>query len=212
MFLDRDGTLVHPRHYPRTPDELVLYDGIGASLRTLQRAGLRLVVVTNQAGVARGYVTEMDLARMHGYLRDELSLFSVRIDGIYYCPHHVEGVVPELRRACRCRKPEPGMLLQAAQDLDLDLSASWMVGDILDDVEAGNRAGCRTILVDVGTESAPENPVRCPSYVARDTLHALAIIASVEQLGPAANLAYSPATWHDISEPRAAAVGGGYVH
>src|SRR5690348_8254845 len=148
VFLDRDGTLVYPYHYPSRPEHLRLYDNIGPELHRLQELGYSLVMVTNQAGLAHGYFTEADLRTMHAYLRTELGRWGVSLAGIYYCPHHPEGAVPELALRCDCRKPRPGMLLRAAAELHLDLANSWFVGDILDDVEAGNRAGCRTILVD----------------------------------------------------------------
>jgi D-glycero-D-manno-heptose 1,7-bisphosphate phosphatase len=195
VFLDRDGTLVHPRHYPSRPEDLRLYDGIGPELRNLQRAGFRLVVITNQAGIARGYFTEADLQRMHEHLTIQLAQLGVQLDGIYHCPHHPAGVIPELSVRCDCRKPQPGMLLQAAADLGLDLRSSWFVGDILDDIEAGKRAGCRTILVDLGTERLPEQSIRHPDFIARDTLHALQIISACEQLGPVTDLAYHPQSW-----------------
>jgi D-glycero-D-manno-heptose 1,7-bisphosphate phosphatase len=195
VFLDRDGTLVYPRHYPSQPEDLVLYDGIGPQLRALGEAGFKLVVITNQSGIARGYFTESDLERMHDYLCAELATLGVHVDGIYYCPHHTEGTVPGLSVDCNCRKPAPGMLLNAAADLDLDLTRSWMVGDILDDVEAGRRAGSRTILVDIGTESSPTSALRAPAYVARDTRHALRIIRTVEALGGRAELTYRPTRW-----------------
>ena len=196
LFLDRDGTLVHPRHYPSRPADLLLYEGIGPLLRDVQRAGLRLVVITNQSGLARGLFTEGDLGRMHAHLASELARFGVRLDGVYYCPHHIEGTIPALAVACDCRKPRPGMLLRAAADLDLDLTRSWFVGDILDDVEAGARAGCRTVLVDLGTESAPQTGLRRPDYVARDTAHALRIVAAREGIGAPEDLTYQPATWN----------------
>jgi len=180
VFLDRDGTLVHPKHYPSRPEELVLYNNIGPGLRNLQRAGFRLVVITNQSGLARGYFTLADLHSMHKHLTSELEQLGVRLDAIYYCPHHQQGVIAELAIRCNCRKPQPGMLLQAAADLDLDLQACRLIGDILDDVEAGNRVGCQTILVDLGTESIPEQELRCPDYVASDTQHALQIINTIE--------------------------------
>lgn len=195
VFLDRDGTLVYPRHYPARPEDLRLYAGIEAPLRILQEADFCLVVITNQAGIARGYFTEADLARMHDYLTDELARLHVHLDGMYYCPHHPKGVIPELAIHCSCRKPQPGMLLQAAADLTLDLQHSWFVGDILDDIEAGNRAGCRTILVDLGTESFPQQALRHPEFVARDTLHALHLICAVEGQGPATDLDYCPSRW-----------------
>ncbi len=199
LFLDRDGTLVHPRHYPSRPEELHVYTGIGRELRRFQEAGFRLVVITNQSGLARGLFSSADLRRMHDHLIAELTRSSVRLDGIYHCPHHPDGVIPELSVRCRCRKPEPGMLLQAAADLDLDLRRSWVVGDILDDVEAGNRAGCRSVLVDLGTESPPDQPLRWPDFVARDTRHALRMIRAVEQFGPPVDLAYRPAGWQRVA-------------
>lgn len=212
IFLDRDGTLVHARHYPSRPEHLVLYDGIAPGLRTLQQAGFALVVVTNQSGVARGYFTEDDLARLHDHLRRELAALGVTLDGIYHCPHHPDGALPELALRCGCRKPQPGMVLRAAADLGLDPARSWFIGDILDDIEAGNRAGCQSILVDLGTERAPERPFRHPAYVARDTPHALAIIRDVEGIGPAVDRAYLPDAWKTASEPLVAgstASGGG---
>ena len=197
VFLDRDGTLVYPRHYPSRPEELLLYEGIGPELCKLQQAGFQLVVITNQAGIARGYFTEADLQRMHEHLTRELAQWGVWLDGIYYCPHHPAGVVPGLAIHCKCRKPQPGMLLKAAADLDLDLQRSWFVGDILDDIEAGNRAGCRGILVDLGTEKIPQEQIRCPSFVARNTCHALRIISAVEYVGLETDLNYCPPTWQD---------------
>lgn len=194
VFLDRDGTVVHARHYPSRPEDLVLYDGIGAPLHLLQRAGFLLVIITNQAGIARGLFPAGALGPMHDHLRRELARFDVRIDGIYYCPHHPAGVIAELAIRCDCRKPAPGMLLQAAADLDIDLARSWFVGDVLDDVEAGKRAGCRTVLVDLGTEQLPSKSLRTPDFVARDSLHALAIIAAEEQSGPPADR-YRPSRW-----------------
>jgi D-glycero-D-manno-heptose 1,7-bisphosphate phosphatase len=180
VFLDRDGTLVHPRHYPSSPRDLHLYCNIGPGLTEIQQAGFMVVVITNQSGLARGYFTLDDLHCMHEYLTSELERLGVRLDAIYYWPHQPEGVIPELSIRCNCRKPQPGMLLQAAIDLDLDLQQCWFVGDILDDVEAGNRAGCHTILVDLGTESISEQLLRRPDYVASDTQHALQIISAIE--------------------------------
>ena len=195
IFLDRDGTLVYPRHYPSRPEELQLYQGIGAGLRRLQRAGFKLVVITNQSGIARGLFGVRDLERMHRHLRAALARQDVRLDGIYYCPHHPEGVLPALAVRCDCRKPRPGMLLRAADELALDLERSWIVGDILDDIEAGKRAGCRGVLVDLGTERLPATRWRQPDFVARDTRHALHIIAAEERLAPSADRAYLPPGW-----------------
>ena len=195
LFLDRDGTLVHASHYPSRPEQLRLYDNIGPALQVLQQQhDFLLIIITNQAGIARGYFTEADLQRMHDYLTDELAAVSVHVDGIYHCPHHPEGVIEGLSIRCECRKPQPGMLLRAARELDIDLEQSWFVGDILDDVEAGNRAHCHTVLVDLGTESLPQHPLRVPTFVASNTLHALDIIRHVEET-TTPNLVYRPATW-----------------
>lgn len=195
VFLDRDGTLVHPRHYPSRPEDLRLYRGIGPELRALRRMGFRLVVITNQSGVARGLFTMADLDRMHAHLRACLAAEGATLDAIYYCPHHPDGVVPELALHCGCRKPEPGMLLRAADELRLSLADSWLVGDILDDVEAGHRAGCRSILVDLATESPPRAPERRPDYVTRDTRHALRLIQSIERGDATAEADYLPESW-----------------
>jgi D-glycero-D-manno-heptose 1,7-bisphosphate phosphatase len=200
LFLDRDGTLVEPRHYPSRPEELVLAQGIGPLLRTFQRSGWELIVVTNQSGIARGYFTEADLERMHDRLREMLRIWGVELNGIYACPHHVDGVIPELAIPCVCRKPQPGMLLRAAEERGIDLSRSWMIGDILDDTEAGNRAGCRTVLVDLGTEQVPDRPERWPRMVARSTREALERIAFAEDLLPMASppTLFQPQRWYAV--------------
>lgn len=199
IFLDRDGTLVHPVHYPSYPEQLRLYDHIGSELYRLQLMDFLLVVVTNQSGIARGYFTEADLQKMHQHLIRELAASDVYLSGIYYCPHHIDGVIPELAIRCHCRKPEPGMLLRAAAELNLDLHRSWFVGDILDDIEAGNRTGCRTILVDLGTEQLPTAIQRCPTFVARDSCHALRMIQVIESLDSELELTYCPTRWlHSI--------------
>jgi D-glycero-D-manno-heptose 1,7-bisphosphate phosphatase len=182
-----------------------VYPGIGPGLRALRAAGFLLVIVTNQSGIARGFFTPGDLDVMHRHLRRELQALGVAIDGIYYCPHHRDGVVPALAVDCRCRKPQPGMVYRAQADLDLDLGTSWLVGDILDDVQAGKQAGCRTVLVDIGTEARPGDRARCPDFVARDTPHAFRIIQACEGLGTDADLEYRPPRW---AAPEALTPGG----
>jgi D-glycero-D-manno-heptose 1,7-bisphosphate phosphatase len=195
IFLDRDGTLVHPYPYPSRPEHLCLYEHIGPELRRLQTMGFYLILVTNQSGIARGYFTEADLACMHTYLAEELAHWGVCINAIYYCPHHVQGTISQFAIPCNCRKPQPGMLFRAASEYALDLTHCWFVGDILDDVEAGNRAGCRTVLVDLGTEKTPTQVTRMPSFVARDTVHALQLIHTVTELSLDVDLLYHPPYW-----------------
>lgn len=195
ILLDRDGTLVHPRHYPSRPEELILYAGIARPLAALQGQGFKLIVVTNQSGIARGLFDARDLAAMHADLAARLAAEEVTIDGFYFCPHHPDGIVPELAIRCGCRKPQPGMLLRAAAEHSLDLARCWFIGDILDDVEAGRRVGCRTVLVDLGTEAPPSSSLRTPDFVARTTLQALAIVSAEEGEAVTADRAYLPPAW-----------------
>ncbi len=150
VFLDRDNTLILNDGDLGDPDKVVLREGVAAALRRLREKGFRLVVVTNQGGVARGKYTERDVDAVHqriARLVDEQAGTSGIIDRFYYCPYHPEGTVAEYRREHPWRKPQPGMLIQAARDLDLELPACWMIGDQVRDVTAGISAGCRTILL-----------------------------------------------------------------
>jgi D-glycero-D-manno-heptose 1,7-bisphosphate phosphatase len=195
LFLDRDGTLVHPRHYPTRPEELRIFEGVAPLLQRFQRHGWLIVLITNQSAVARGYLSENELGYLHACVAADLGQQGVRLDAVYHCPHHPEGTVAPYNVACECRKPAPGMLLRAARELAIELGRSWFVGDILDDVEAGRRAGCRTALVDLGTEAAPDSPLRTPHVVGRNTVHALAVVASLEGLGPHVGPDYTPNRW-----------------
>lgn len=195
LFLDRDGTLVHPRHYPTRPEELRIFEGVAPVLQRFQRQGWLIVLITNQSAVARGYLSEGELGYLHACVAADLGQQGVRLDAVYYCPHHPEGSVAPYNVACDCRKPAPGMLLRAARELGIDLERSWFVGDILDDVEAGRRAGCRTALVDLGTEAAPDAPLRTPHVVGRNTVHALVAVAAAEGLGVRVGPRYTPQRW-----------------
>jgi D-glycero-D-manno-heptose 1,7-bisphosphate phosphatase len=170
VFLDKDGTLVQDLPYNVDPRKLTLEKGVADGLRRLGKAGFRFVVVTNQAGVARGYFAEPALQAVEEGLRALLLREAgVTFDAFYYCPHFPQGSVPEYAIACDCRKPRPGMLLRASQEWGIDLSQAWMVGDILNDVEAGRRAGCRTVLIDNGNETEwLPGPYRQPHIIAPD--------------------------------------------
>lgn len=150
VFLDRDNTLIHNDGDLGDPQLVRVVDDVPRGLKSLHEAGFRLVVVTNQAGVARGKFTEHDVDMVHQRIAsmiDEQAHGLGLIDRFYYCPYHPEAVVPEYRRDHPWRKPHPGMLLQAARDMGLDLSHSWLVGDQERDIAAGRAAGCRTVLV-----------------------------------------------------------------
>lgn len=147
VFLDRDGTINREVNYLADPGQLELLPG---AKEALARMASRhpLVVVTNQAGIARGYLDEPRLQEIHARLAELLQ--PVPLAGIYYCPHHPEAGAPPYRQRCACRKPRPGMLLRAAEELGIDLAGSVIVGDKLSDLEAGREVGCRTLLVLTG--------------------------------------------------------------
>ena len=150
VFLDRDGTLNEEVCYLYRPEDLHILPGVGEALRMLKEAGYRLVVVTNQAGVARGYYTEEDVRRLHLHMNRMLERDGAGIDAFYYCPHHpVHGIGP-YKIQCQCRKPGTGMFEMAGGRFDVDKAHSFMVGDKLLDVEAGKNYGLASILVGTG--------------------------------------------------------------
>lgn len=170
VFLDKDGTLIVDVPYNVDPARIELAPGAASGLPRLHRAGWLLVVVSNQSGVARGIFPESALSAVEARLRAMLAGFDVPLAGFYYCPHRPDD-------GCLCRKPGDGLLRRAAEELGLALAASWMVGDILSDVEAGRRAGCRTVLVDNGNETEWQlTPVRTPDFRVRDLAEAAEVI------------------------------------
>jgi len=148
VFLDRDGTIAHEApNYITRPEDLELIDGAGQALRRLRAAGYKLVVITNQACLARGILEETTLQQIHERLQSLLAEEAVQLDGIYFCGHHPEGTVEKYAQEADRRKPAPGMLLEAAEQLNIDLARSWMVGDTGRDAQAGRQAGCRSIIL-----------------------------------------------------------------
>ncbi|MGD1043058.1 MAG: HAD family hydrolase [Sedimentisphaerales bacterium] len=147
IFLDRDNTIIEDPGYINNPDQVKLIEGVTEPLSELKAMGYKLVVVSNQSAVARGIVTEEALGQIHKRLEQLLAEKGVSLDRIYYCPYYIDGVIPKYRRESDWRKPNPGMLLAAGKDMDINLPESWMVGDSPSDIEAGARAGCRTIML-----------------------------------------------------------------
>ena len=181
IFLDRDNTLVEDPGYISDPDQVKLLDGVAEALIELKALGYKLIVVTNQSAVARGIITEEVLAKIHERLRQLLIEKNAFLDGIYYCPYHPEGVVAKYRKESKYRKPSPGMLLEAADDMDIDLGQSWCIGNSRSDVEAGLRAGCKTVLIDTPSshkESGPSMSLASatPDYKAVNIKEAVNII------------------------------------
>jgi histidinol-phosphate phosphatase family protein len=177
IFLDKDGTLVPNVPYNVDPALVELSPGAEWGLRRLHAAGFKLFVISNQPGVAYGYFDERALVAVEQRLKELLAEAGVELSGFYYCPHHPHGVMPRYQGVCCCRKPAPGLLEEAASDHGLSLSDSWMIGDILHDIEAGRRAGCRTVLLDNGNETEWQwSPWRVPTHMASD------LAAAAEQI------------------------------
>lgn len=173
VFLEKDGTLVRAARNGADPARLRLLPGASAGLARLRAAGFRLFVVSHQPGVARGQFREADLALIVRRLEELLSPEDAAIEGFYYCPHHPGGRVRAYAVECVCRKPSPGLIEDACREHDLDPVRSWMIGDVLDDVEAGRRAGCRTVLIDGGHETGRRGgPHRAPHLTAPNLMEA----------------------------------------
>lgn len=190
VFLDRDNTLIHNDGDLGDPELVKLVQGASSAIASLRGLGYKIVVVTNQGGVARGKYSESDVEAVNQRLADQIKATSgSTIDRFYYCPYHPEGTVDRYRREHPWRKPDCGMILQASKDLDLDIAQSWTIGDQMRDVESGAKAGTRTILLrDDAEEMTPlrvseigerqsEGGVTTPNYAARNLIEAVRIIA-----------------------------------
>lgn len=179
VFLDRDGTLVKEVGYLDSLERLEVFPFTTEALRVLARAGFAIVVVTNQAGVARGFFDEAFVQHVHGHLARRFADAGVVLDGVYYCPHHPAASVERYRLACECRKPKPGMLRRAERELGLDLARSWVVGDRWHDVELAHHVGARGILVRTGyggSEAASVPPSLSHAPIADHLFDAVSLI------------------------------------
>lgn len=178
IFLDRDGTLNEEVGYAHRLDQLALLPGALEAVRAINQRGLRAVVISNQAGVAKGLFEEADVVRFNEGLSALMGREGVRLDAFYFCPHHPEGTRDGYATRCVCRKPAPGMLLQAAKDLNVDISRSYVIGDRISDVLMARTAGCSPVLVLTGNgakewEERKGDALVHPDYVARDVLDAV---------------------------------------
>lgn len=183
IFLDKDGTLIHDIPYNVDTSLIRWNDGVFESLRLLKDRGYLLIVVSNQSGIAHGYFTEREMMGVMEKMYHDLVEAGARLDGFYFCPHHPDGVVADYAKVCHCRKPAPGMILQAADDFNIDLSQSWMIGDILNDIEAGNNAGCKTILINNGNETEwITTEERTPDFTVHNIKEAVEKIFSTQDL------------------------------
>ena len=155
VFLDRDGTIIEDTGYLDECSKIRFLPRVSEAIKLLNENGFKVIIITNQSGVARGYFTEEALQEINRYIQESLAERRAIIDGIYYCPHHMEGIIEEYRKECYCRKPDPGMIEEAAREFGIDLSQSFVIGDKISDIEAGHRAGCKAILL--GGEDSLKN-------------------------------------------------------
>lgn len=195
VFIDRDGTISEEVGYINHPDRFLLFPYAASAIKHLKENGWLAIVTTNQAGVARGYFAEEMVQTVHGRMRKELEINGARLDAVYYCAHHPSVGQPPYRLDCDCRKPKPGLIVRAAQDLDIDLSKSWMVGDRYSDIEVARNAGVQSAFVMSGYGRGEWEHQRGswkhqPDLVAENLLEAVQAIVSDE---PERN-------WHDRIE------------
>lgn len=181
VFLDRDGVITkEPPYYAHKIDQLVLIPKSAEAIRLLNESGFKVVVVSNQSGVARGYYQEKDIQIYNSEMKRRLEEKGAHIDAIYYCPHYSKATIEKYKIDCDCRKPKPGMLKRAEKDLNLDLKGSFLIGDKMNDIEAGYRAGCKTILVLTGQGNDESKKISKmdikPNYISNNLYTASQII------------------------------------
>lgn len=162
VFMDRDGTMAIDVHYCRRPEDFKLYPETAGAVRRLKESGFKVIVITNQSGIARGYFNEATLAEIHDEMRKQLAGEGAALDGIYFCPHHPDD-------GCDCRKPGPKLILQAIKEHDINPELSFMVGDLQMDIDLGRKAGCKTALVKRQDDEQKINDSGA-DYVGRDML------------------------------------------
>ena len=173
VFLDRDDTIAKDVQYCRRPEDLKLLPTVPEAIKLLNQNGFNVVVVTNQSGIARGYLTEEILTQIHSKMKRELGQDGARVDAIYHCPHHHDD-------GCECRKPKTALFQRAAKELDIDLSHSFVVGDMQMDISAGKVLGCQTVLVTTGSQGG-DAIVDAPDYTADSLIEAAQwILRSIE--------------------------------
>jgi len=172
VFIDRDGTMAKDVSYCSRPEDFELLPHTAEAISLLNQHGFKVIVITNQSGIARGYFTEETLAEIHEKMKDELAKEGAWVDAIYHCPHHPDD-------NCQCRKPKPKLALQAAKDHDIELKDSLVVGDLQMDIDLGKAIGCRTILI--GTLPMNGDEIAKPDIVVSDLSKAVQIIVR-EQL------------------------------
>lgn len=181
VFIDRDGTLIKDIPYNSNAAFIRFEFYAVEMLQLLKKKDYLLIIISNQNGVAKGFFSEEQVYKMHHEIKRKLLRYNVQLDGVYYCPHDADGIIKNYAVECNCRKPKPGLIYKAAKDFNIDLNASWMIGDILNDAEAGNAAGCKTVLINNGNETEwILNRQRKPGYIVDNLKQAAEIILKYE--------------------------------
>lgn len=188
VFLDRDGNINVDVGYPNSVDQIEIYPYSYEAVRKINQSDLLAVIITNQSGVGRGLIQEQDLDVIHNHMRNAFAQHQAFFDGIYYCPHYLESDIPKYKKECSCRKPFPGMGQQAAADLNIDTSRSYMIGDKVEDILFGRNLHAQPILVltGYGKKSLPALKAQNiePAFVAKDLLEAVNWILATETNQP----------------------------
>jgi histidinol-phosphate phosphatase family protein len=164
VFLDRDGTIARDAHYCSRVEDFELFPTVPDAIKLFNDNGFKVVVITNQSGIARGYFDEYRLAQIHSKMQAELLAHGAKVDAIYYCPHHPDD-------NCTCRKPKTELFIRAAKQLDVDFHQSYVIGDAQSDIDAGNALGCKTVLVTTAPE-VEQVVIHSPTFVASNLLEA----------------------------------------
>ncbi len=187
VFLDRDGNINKDVGYPDSFDLIEIYQYSFEAVRKLNKAGLKTIIVTNQSGIGRGLITEEQLYQIHWKMKQAFARHDAYFDKIYYCPHYLSSKFPEYDKDCTCRKPKPGLALKAAAELNIDTSASYMIGDKVEDILFGINISASPILVLTGYGQKSLKTLRekkiLPAYIAQDLLEAVNWILEREQAG-----------------------------
>ena len=182
IFLDRDGTVIVGLPYLSKVDQIKLNHNAAEGIKEFNEKGYLVIIITNQSGVARGYFNEERLLEINEELKKQLYVKNAKIDAIYYCPHMPEDLITDGSAACQCRKPKPGMILEAAKEYNIDLKKSLMVGDTPGDILAGKNAGCKTAIIDKGKKfydiNRDTNKVQ-PDYIVKN-LHEVAMLLPIQ--------------------------------
>ncbi|MEI7640280.1 MAG: HAD family hydrolase [bacterium] len=176
VFIDRDGTLIKEAEYASSLKEIKVFQKSFKAVKLLKAAGYKVIIITNQSGVARGYFPETFVKKAHTFITEQFAEKGIKLDAFYYCPHYKDSKIAKYKKVCDCRKPKPGMVLKAKKRFNLDLSASFSMGDKLSDVKLGKNTGMHTILVQTGygkKEIKKIDKASQPDFVAKDIAEAV---------------------------------------